>query len=392
VKFNEIFILGWKGLKAKKVIAVLTIVSVVIGTGSIITLVSTTSGIGNSIVGILNQLGPNTILVIGNTRNGITPNMISAVTSLGRIQSVYPVVLGTTVLNLGGQQVTATIVGVDNITAVLGGFSLIAGKTYLPGKSPLAVIGYSIANPSPGVLIGVGQPIVINLRGNSYIIIVQGILNRGVVSALSNADTSIFLPLSEAMLILNQNQYSALVVKVDGIKYVDTIANEISNILGASVRVVTVSQIANTISSITAGISFLLIVVASISLFVAALGIASILMTTVYERVREIGIMMSLGMTSSNILLTFLSEAIIIGLLGGFIGVLGGIFTSIVISSFSFRFNSGNGTFSINYSPVITPDVILITIVIAVLVSVVAGIYPAWRASKLTPMEAIRSG
>ena len=140
------------------------------------------------------------------------------------------------------------------------------------------------------------------------------------------------------------------------------------------------------------------LIAASISLIVGSIGVMNIMLVSVRERTREIGILKALGMKSRTVLLIFLSEAVIVGLMGAIIGVgLGWGLANIVATVFSgagvFGSPGGNpnavsGTMTI--TPVLTPTVFLGALAFGVVVSVVFALYPAWRASKLKPVDALR--
>jgi len=127
------------------------------------------------------------------------------------------------------------------------------------------------------------------------------------------------------MAILNRTSYSELIVEAQSVNDVNNVVNLIGEIYGTQFSVISVQQLINTVSTITSGFSFLLISVASISLFVGAAGIMAIMLSRVYQKIREIGIMKTVGLTTRDILLVFLAESGIIGLIGGIVGVLVGL-------------------------------------------------------------------
>jgi putative ABC transport system permease protein len=146
-------------------------------------------------------------------------------------------------------------------------------------------------------------------------------------------------------------------------------------------------------------VSLVLVGIAAISLLVAGIGIMNIMIVSLIERTREIGILKALGMKSRTVLLIFLSESVIIGVIGGAIGIgLGWVLANVVAVLFS-----GGGPFggvgggqgagagaAMNITPVLTPVVILGAFGFGIGVSVIFALYPAWRASKLKPVEALR--
>ncbi|MDE1860053.1 MAG: FtsX-like permease family protein, partial [Candidatus Micrarchaeota archaeon] len=201
---------------------------------------------------------------------------------------------------------------------------------------------------------------------------------------------------------------------------VTPLSNQITTIYGTNARVITTQQIAQTANQIVGSISLLFIVIAGISLLVASIGIMNIMLMAVLERTHEIGIMKSIGFKSRDVLVIFLTQAVMIGFIGGIIGIVFGTGVSFVLASASSSSpspsssstsggsavaarGSGGGVFvrggaasssssssGFSFSPVLTVQTILTALLVAILVSVIAGIYPAWRASQMQPIDALR--
>ncbi|BDB97622.1 ABC transporter permease [Saccharolobus caldissimus] len=408
----DILWLSYKGLISRKAIAILAIISVIIGVASVTTLVAFTQGVSQSILSAVESLGPKTILIFPSRGSLLTQATVATIESLPGVEAVYGVVSGFGTINVEGQPIDVTIIGINNLSAILGQVLLESGSTYPPITSPEAVIGSEVANPVPGVYFSPGSEITVQIsRGNSVNLEVVGILSPSGANPLSNSETSIFIPLGEAMAILNKTSYNELVVEAQSVNDVNTIATIIEDIYGSQLNVITVQQLINTVSTITSGFSFLLIAVASISLFVGAVGIMAIMLSRVYQRIREIGIMKTLGLTTRDVLLVFMSEAGIIGVIGGLIGIVAGLISTSfvdILSSISSQSsnNIGEGGFRggliapfsrgraagtlFSFKPIISVEAIVIALIVAIVVSLIAGLYPAWKASKLTVIDAIR--
>ena len=213
------------------------------------------------------------------------------------------------------------------------------------------------------------------------------------------------MPLGEGKAILNRTTFSEIIVEAQSVNDINLVVNLIQEIYGNELSVVSVQQLINTVSTITSGYSFLLVAVVSISLFVGAVGIMGIMLSRVYQRIREIGMMKTLGLTTRDVLLVFLAES---GIIGGAIGValgIGGSFIFDILASFSSsstttssaggdkgvgRFTGGGGFSITSFKRVISPEAVAIALGVAIIVSLIAGIYPALRAAKLTVIDAIR--
>jgi len=171
-------------------------------------------------------------------------------------------------------------------------------------------------------------------------------------------------------------------------------------------RATTVSSILSTVQTITSNISNLLGSIAAVSVVVAFTGIMTTMLTSVNERVREIGMLKALGTTRRGIMLIFLSEAVLAGFIGGLIGAAMGSSLSFWVASSLFSGGLGIGgpvrlgarppgqgggaaAPAVAITPAITPELFAGAVVLAVVVAILAGMIPAWKASKLTPVQAL---
>jgi putative ABC transport system permease protein len=189
-------------------------------------------------------------------------------------------------------------------------------------------------------------------------------------------------------------------LKSDDEATIDSTAKAIREAFSGQVTVTSSTAILNIISSVFSTMELFLGGIAAISLLVAGIGIMNIMIVSMMERTREIGILKALGMKNRQVLLIFLGEAVIIGLLGAVIGVGAGWgIAQVVVRVFGTGGGIGGGmrqgaqaalTNGITISPVLTPTVFLGAIAFGLIVSVLFGLYPAWRASRLKPVEALR--
>lgn len=411
MKSKDTFGLGFKGLKEKKIVAILTILSVAVGVASIVALVSQTTGIQTSVVNSLQQLGPTSILVTPSGPTKLTEADVAEISSLPGVSAVIPMVRAAANVTVGGQSTSVTIIGIDSISTLLGQVNLNNGNVYVPTTVPLAVVGYDVAFPVAGGPIAAhsGQPLIIQqtVGGASRTVTLQvaGVLNSYGSTPLIPIDDSIFLPLDAAMSLFNRRSYNLLLVRASNVQSVGNVSQILTDIYGNNAKIVTIQQITQTVSSITGQFGLLLGSIAAISLTVAGLGIGSIMLVSVYQRTHEIGILKSVGFKGRNVMGLFLTESIIIGTVGGVIGLLSGSAVSYAIPAFfAGLIHTGRGTASARtkhtaasttsfptYTPIITPEIAFLSMLIALTVSIVAGLYPAWRASRMDPMKAIRS-
>lgn len=427
---QDVLWLSLKDLSEKKVRTALTIVMVVIGIAAIVSLTSLTAGISKSIGASLSTLGPTSIIVVPSGTQTFTASDVSLLSSLPNVTSVTPVIEGSANLYSGNQNESVTVVGVSSAgtSHILGeNESVYQGSLYKDTINPSGLIGYSLAFPSgySGVQqIKVGEPATLRVlgRGGSTVTIsIVGVM-PSVSSLIVPVNTGVFVSLQAAQVLLHRSSYSAILVTASNLSTVNATSSLISTVYGKGASVITTSQILSTVSSVIGSLGLLFGAIAGVSLLVAAIGIMNIMLIAVYERTHEIGILKALGFKNRHILLIFMFQALIIGFVGGVIGIgigAGAAYgiatvlsggsshnatsaspahpTSIVRSrgrsAVAFGGGGGSGSSggsSIQFTPVFPVATIIDAIIVSMLVSVVAGVYPAWRASKMEPIDALR--
>ena len=222
----------------------------------------------------------------------------------------------------------------------------------------------------------------ITIRGEEFT--VKGILGL----SQSNDDDTMFMPLTVAQRVFEkEGLISYMSAKVDNLQKMD---KYIASILDVSrVQVTTDEQLLGSVLTILGSVNITLQLIAAISLISAAFGIINTMMTAVYERKREIGIMRAIGSKSSTIFKIFLIESGLYGLLGGVTGVILGLIASVFAGDFISKIGSNEMLKGVSASANFDIKLILSSIAFSLVISMIAGFYPAWKASKLTPVEAI---
>ncbi len=409
--------LSYRDLGEKRVRTALTIMMVVIGVASIIALVSQTAGIGASIKGSLQSLGPTSIIVTSTGQKGFTVADTTKIATLPGVVSATPVLTGKAAILSNGRNISATLIGAtpQGLQELLGSINIYNGSVYQNTVSPVSLVGYSIAFP-PATAgrqnILVGQPAVLytSSGGSGITVPVIGILQQ-YGNLVIPVDSAVMMSLSAAEAVMHRPSFNMVLVKAANTSDVAQLSGLIVNIYGNSVSVITAQQILHIANSIISQISTLLAIVAGISLLVAAIGIMNIMLIAVFERTHEIGVMRSLGFTSRHVLLIFLFQALLIGIIGGVLGIAAGIGASYGLASVfthasaqgmnqssgagsqgtafgSGGFGSSSGPI-FTYTPVFDAGTLVLSLLIAVIVSLVAGVYPAFRASRLEPIDAL---
>ncbi len=446
MNIKNILSLGLKGMSERRFRTILTVLTVTIGVATIVALISLVSGVTASISSSLSSIGPTTVYLSARGPDSIFTNVqVAEIESLPNVSSVIPILsFSANVTSLNGESTTATILGIDNssLVSVLGSLNIRSGSLYSDSVPEQGDVGYSIAFPtsSSSQAVQLDEPLYLsNIRASqgtiTATIVPSGVLGDYGTSFFVDPDTSIFIPLSQAESIIGKYSYNVLVVKATSLASTTSLSTELSDIFGDSATILSVQSLTSTVESITGSLSLLLGSIGGISLIVAGVGILSIMMVSVSERTREIGILKSIGFKQRDVLVLFLSEALIIGFTGGVVGVIAGtggsyILPAVLSGGFSgssaasvhtaaasspsfgggspggFSGASGSGSFKASSSsgfggsasssissikPVITVNTVILAIGLAMIISVLSGLYPAWKASKVDPIVALRS-
>lgn len=353
----------------------------------------------------------------------------------------------------GSTKIGATIVAIDfsQLTDAFPSLSLEQGSVPASSDTIGAAIGNSIAYPdvegannfsvnqvvsvaglgrSTGFVVGAG--IGTNAFSSSsssaataHSFVVTGIYNAYGQGFEISPDSSVFIPLASGEQLLKSTTYTGIMVVAASPSAVTEVTDELTAAYGNNVRVTSVSSLLSSIQSVTSGTSTLLEAVAGTSVLVAFIGIMTTMLTSVIERTKEIGVLKALGSTSKGIMLVFLTEAVVVGLIGGFIGVSAGYVLSFLVigalsgtlsvpgfgggarapsgaASAASRVGGGGGAVSFGgpaassasstlaITPAITPEIIVLAILLAVAVGTLGGLIPAWRASRMNAVEALR--
>jgi putative ABC transport system permease protein len=262
-------------------------------------------------------------------------------------------------------------------TKIFREWDIAEGEYFSHQNENAAIIGLDFAARRD---LNVGDEIIIR-NENFY---VKGILAPNQ----SNDDATLFLPLSVAQRIFEKEGYiSYMSAKIDDISKMESYEAAIVGV--ANVQVATDEQLLGSVLAILGSVNITLQLVAAVALIAAAFGIINTMMTAVYERRREIGIMRAIGGKRGDIFKIFVIESGLYGLFGGIVGVIVGLSASVFAGEFISQI--GANDLLKGASPEANFDITLVftAIMFSLVISTVAGLYPAWKAAKLTPVEAI---
>ena len=397
---------AFESLSANKVRASLTILGIVIGVAAVIAMVSVGRGAQATISNSINGIGTNLLFVFrGGSQDVRNPKPITLADAQAvadpfqapSVMAVAPVIQDSGKVTFGRESTTTNITGVTPDYASVRKYSLTEGdfisEEELLGQSSVAVLGSEVANNLFGRQDGlVGE--TIRIENQPFRII--GVLQPKGGSSFSNADNLVMVPLSTAQARLihhsTADQVDLLLVEAASPKSVPAASDEVAQILRARHRtaigaddftILTQQDFLSTASTITNVLTIFLGGVAAISLLVGGIGIMNIMLVSVTERTREIGLRKAVGAHKSDIMVQFLAESAVLSLTGGVIGIILGYAIAFAVGQIA-RANNADIT------PSIGIDIILIATLFSTAVGLFFGLYPANRAARLEPVEALR--
>lgn len=391
---KELFKLAFNSLKANKLRSLLTTLGIIIGVFSVILLVALGSGLQNYITSQISGLGSNLIFIIpgriggartagGQQTNKLVLNDAKVLAvKLKSLAQVGPIIQKTTTVkytnksnkNVSVLGTSANYPEIVKTEIILGAFFSNAQEK---SGNRVALIGHTIYKD----LFNFNNPIgkKLTIAGSKFTVI--GVLKeRGSVFGMDQ-DNIVVLPISLASKIFGVNNLNTIYLSAIKPEYVPLVKRQATEVLLKRLSeddftLQTQEQTLSTVTSITGVLTTALGGIAAISLLVGGIGVMNIMLVSVTERTKEIGLRKALGARRKDILLQFLLEAVILSLLGGIIGIIFGLLASAVMARF--------------FVSTVTAWSVILAFVFSVAVGVLFGIAPAIRASRLSPIEALR--
>jgi putative ABC transport system permease protein len=431
LKAQDILSFSFSAIKLRKLRAGLTTLGVVIGIAAIVALLCFTQGLQDTITRQLQTgFATNTLIVstgggfgfgagggVGAANSGfkLLVNDTQKINNITNVETSIAIIQRGGSIKSGEKARNVTIAGVgfaEYASIYSSTFVAESGEIPLNPENEMIVIGKRVSDPwKNGTLLFNANDTVEVIWLNATTLPPKEETYTGNVTAVLKeiggfgvggpSDSNVYIPISQAQSFFGTDECNIIIVKLtnDDKTTIDSVSDAIKKAFSNQVSVTSATAVLDIISEVVSIIQLFLVGIAAISLLVAGIGIMNIMIVSLMERTREIGILKALGMKSRTVLLVFLSESIIIGLIGAAIGIASGWVLANVVSvafaSFSgeggpFMGNQAAGTVRITITPVLTPTVFLGALAFGVGVSVIFALYPAWRASKLKPVEALR--
>jgi putative ABC transport system permease protein len=399
----------WLGLTTHKLRSFLTMLGIIIGVASVITLMSIGKGSTAQILSNIQSMGANLITIRAGASFGPggirgaggstqTLTMEDAEAIAGQVSNVSAVapssssnlqlVVGSKNTNSQVTGVTTEYFSVNNLELTSGSF--FSAEEYQRGAK-VAVLGSNVAE----TLFGETSPVGQKMRMGTIIVTVIGVLeSKG--GMMNSSDDAVFIPLTalyqtvaKTRTAQGETVVSSITLTVADEEKADQVTEDITSLLRQRHRlasgadddfnIMSMEELASTLEETSGTMTLLLGAIAGISLLVGGIGVMNIMLVSVLERTREIGIRKALGAREQDIWIQFLIEAALLTFAGGIIGVIIGWLVSYFVNAAGLM------------TTLVTADIVILAVSVSVGIGLFFGFYPAWNASRLNPIEALRS-
>ncbi|MFL2640309.1 MAG: ABC transporter permease [Dehalococcoidia bacterium] len=403
MKIKSVFMMAIFSVTANKLRTFLTLLGIVIGVAAVISLMSIGRGTQQAITAQIEALGTDLLFVSPKSDGNLTLADANLIASDPRTNFlVAPQITAPASITFRGEETSAVVNGVTGVYASVRNLEIDSGNflspSHVKNRNEVVVLGYEVAKDIFDERLPINEYVSINGRRFKVIGVLE---EKGGGARFGSEDGQIFVPLTTAYYRLTserttQGEISISTINVQSIsngdlvdKTVEDPKEQISDILRFSHRtteddfsVTNLQDVINTLNEATAALVVLLGSIAGISLFVGGIGIMNIMLVSVTERTREIGIRKALGAKKRDILGQFITEAVLISVSGGVIGASLGALISYSINRLRL--------FGPDFETVITADIAILALTVAGVIGLFFGIYPAARAAKLNPIDALR--
>lgn len=407
---KDIFKTAFFGLRANKTRSILTIIGIIIGISSIMLVMSIGQGAENLILNQIRGLGSRTI-IIEPGREPSGPSMLAEIftdslkirevealknpANVPGLKGLTPVVMRVAPVTFENETLRTNVIGISELMFEI--LDVYPSEGYLFGDEDVrqmagvAVIGSEVKRKLFGSLDALGQKI--KIKGKNFKII--GVVPPKGQVALFNVDDMVAIPYTTAQkYIAGINYFSPLIVQAENEEIVPRVAEDIKSTLRElhnitdpekdDFHITTQADAVERVNTVTGIITALLVSVAAISLIVGGIGIMNIMLVSVTERTREIGLRKAIGATDNDILMQFLTEAVMLTFVGGLAGIIMGTGFSFVGSLILGKFVASDWPFSFPLQATI------LALGVSVFVGIIFGLQPARQASRKSPIEALR--
>ncbi len=408
MRIQDLLTASFDSIRRNTTRSLLTVLGIVIGIAAVILMLSIGQGAQGYVLNQVASLGSDQVFVesgSGDQSSGppnpftaqtITLDDVDALRARGPFSFVSATLISTAAVQSGEESIFSDLAGVDEYQLDVFPADVISGRfidrTDVDGYAKVAVLGYDVVRD----LFGDQDPLGEKIKVKGVTFRVVGVMEKQGSKFFQNLDGRVYLPVTtmqrdvvgvDYVNYLAMRAVGDLEVAKEEARYILRDTHNIDNPNGDLAKddfmISSQQDAANTIGAVGLALTLLLAAIAAISLIVGGIGIMNIMLVSVTERTREIGLRKAIGATEQDILKQFLAEAVMLTIGGGLLGVLIGVGTALL------------GAFAIQYAIpewplVIPPSAVFWAFAVSSVVGLVFGIYPARRAAKLDPIDALR--
>jgi putative ABC transport system permease protein len=396
MKISENFTMAAKNLRSNLVRSMLTMLGVIIGVTAVIVMVSLGEGAKQQITKSITAMGSNLLIVFPGSGSqhggsfGSASSLTNAILPVIQNCSTYianiaPEARGRQMIKTSNNSTQSSIIGCTASYLTVRNYQIESGSFFseddLKGRRRVVVLGSYIAGELfPGV-----NPVGQELKIGQVRMKIIGVLQEKGQSGFGNNDDLVLVPITTAQQrFLGNKNLNTIYVQAKDEQSMDALSNQLNDALLKELRdetkftVRNQAEILSTVQEATKTFTLLLAGIAAVSLLVGGIGIMNIMLVSVTERIKEIGIRKAVGAQKEEILALFLIEAVVLSVIGGIIGILLGWGLASLISGFT------------GWSTVISLSSVMISFFFSILTGLFFGVYPAYKASGLHPIDALR--